>query len=240
MTDEYLSEPGSPEDLYSDWGEAPPYTRPVMQGDVFERIVVPGMGNKQRRVQVVMHPCSMRRGPQLRERVTVVPLKSNYPTIDSKVWKTHGKVMPLPDLLGVDSGYWASDLCEPVSLPAAELSKEKRVAALSDEGVLLLQQRLIFFQTRFLVDVDALYEAAAPNFVERDLEEEWVTAALEASLEGGSEIEDLRSSAIGDFHAWLDEADGDQASRRERLKAERERAAIRREALREIAARYES
>lgn len=206
-----------------------------MQGDVFENIIVPGMRSKPRKVQVTMHPCSMRQGPTLRERVTIVPLKSSYPTIDSTVWRNHSKIMPLPHLLGEESGYWASDLCEPASLPSIELLLSKRVAALSDDGVLLLQQRLVFFQTRYLPDLEVLYEAAAPNFEERTLEEEWVSAALRDQKEPDSEE---ISKSVQAFHVWLDATEGAELSRRDRLKDRRDRASIRRELLREVASRF--
>lgn len=58
------------EDLYEELG-AVSFSRPILQGDVFENVVLPGFSEELRRVQIVTHPCSMRRGPVLNERIQV-------------------------------------------------------------------------------------------------------------------------------------------------------------------------
>lgn len=59
MGAEDLSRPESEEHLYSDWGESPPYSRPFMQGDVFDDVRVPGLAAEPTTVQITMHPCTM-------------------------------------------------------------------------------------------------------------------------------------------------------------------------------------
>jgi hypothetical protein len=49
--------------------------RPLLQGDVFASVVLPGLGEVAMKVQIVAHPCAMRRGTDLAPRVTVAPVE---------------------------------------------------------------------------------------------------------------------------------------------------------------------
>ncbi|WP_030255944.1 MULTISPECIES: hypothetical protein [Streptomyces] len=222
-----LSEPAAIEDLYAYWGETPPASRPLMQGDVFSGVVLPGLGEEPQLAQLVMHPCQMRQGPNLRPRISLVPLKASPQRIVSADWRKSIRIMPLPELHGPGTASYKADLCEPSPVPSAALDPAMRLASLSDDGVLLLQQRLVMGATRVHLSLDRFHEQMAPTFTEMELQEEWA----EAALASGSALED----AIKEFHAWLDEG---APTRRASLATVREHSRIRREARSAITARY--
>lgn len=89
----------SADDLYAEAVEVP-WSRPLMQGDVFRDVVLPGLGDEPRLVQIVMHPCVMRtnRGA-LRDRLTVAPVEPSSQRVDDAMWERHLRIMPLPNLL---------------------------------------------------------------------------------------------------------------------------------------------
>lgn len=68
MTD--LDAPADSGDLYQARGEVP-IALSIMQGDVYEGVVVPGLAEEPMTVAIVMHPCSMRAGANLRPKITV-------------------------------------------------------------------------------------------------------------------------------------------------------------------------
>ena len=49
--------------------------RPLLQGDVFDDVVLHGFGEEPRKVQIVAHPCAMRTGATLTPRITVAPVE---------------------------------------------------------------------------------------------------------------------------------------------------------------------
>ena len=56
--------------------------RPLLQGDVFDDVVLPGFGEEPRRVQIVAHPCAMRTGATLTPRITVVTRTGTEDALD--------------------------------------------------------------------------------------------------------------------------------------------------------------
>jgi hypothetical protein len=118
---EALDAPDSEDDLYEERKDVG-LARPVMQGDVFDGVPVPAFGSEPSCVQVVMHPCSMREGIPLRERVTVALVQEYRQKITSAVWGRHGNVMPLPSLRLDDTPYVA-DLREVSSVNSSELTR---------------------------------------------------------------------------------------------------------------------
>jgi hypothetical protein len=214
-----LSEPSATEDLYAYWGETPPASRPIMQGDVFSDLMLPGLGDEPLTAQVVMHPCQMRRGAQLRERISMVPVVEAPHKVSSKTWKRTIRFMPLPELRGAGSADYHADLSDPTPVLSGSLHLDKRVAALSDDGVLLLQQRLVMGSTRVFIELDRFHKQMAPTFVEMELQENWVEALLGDGAESPEQV-------IKDFHSWLDQG---ETSRRDRLVNPREHSRLRRE-----------
>ncbi len=76
-----------PERLYAERGSVP-LSKPLLQGDVFENVSVPILGDDPLTVQVVNHPCTMRHGMDFVERMSVAPVRS-YSPINESVWQKH-------------------------------------------------------------------------------------------------------------------------------------------------------
>lgn len=107
-----LDAPGDPEELYRDRGDVP-VTVPLMQGDVFDGITVPGLSDDPITVQVVMHPCSMREaGGQLRERVTAAPVGVLRGGYSGKLWATRNVNQMLLPALREDITHYAAEFLE--------------------------------------------------------------------------------------------------------------------------------
>ncbi|MFH8436570.1 hypothetical protein ACH4A3_15285 [Streptomyces sp. NPDC018007] len=226
-----LDSPESVDELYASWGEDPSFARPLMQGDVFFDVTLPGISDEPQRAQIVMHPCNMRRGANLVPRVTMAPV-ADYSMLATD-WQKRFRIMPLPEISGAGSSNAMADLLQFTSVASNQLSPSKRVATLSDAGVLLLQQRLVFTQTRILLSLDRLHEQMSPTFTELELQEDWVEEALAAADD--SQKQEVLGQAAKDFQSWLDE---DNRSRRVRLQNVREHSRIRREARAECLDRY--
>lgn len=63
-----------PELLYDECGDVS-WPRPLLQGDIFDGIVLPGFGDSPMKVQIINHPCAMRTGANLTPRITVAPVE---------------------------------------------------------------------------------------------------------------------------------------------------------------------
>jgi hypothetical protein len=225
-----LSVPDSPDDLYAARGDVP-LALPIMQGDVFDNIPVPGLRDKPLTVAVVMHPCSMRAGARLRPNVTVSVVRPYQPLRDDD-WTGHANVMPLPHLRDT-SDWYAIDFRELATIPNVALSRRARIAASSRQGILLLQQRFAFHLTRLAVPLPDLNKVSSPVFTESELLADWVETAL-GTAQGGDDDATI-SDAEKAFHAYLDE---DDRRLRNRLQQPHLRPDLRRECRREITRRY--
>lgn len=64
---------------------------------------------------------------------------------------------------------------------------------MTDTGIQLLQQRMVYHLSRVIIDLVELAEQSAPILAEVDLHEEWVT--------------DLGKAAESEFHQFLDADD---------------------------------
>lgn len=202
------------------------YARPIIQGDIFENVVVPGLGDEPRTVQVVMHPCSMRRGPAMVSRIQVAPIE-RYERVGN--WDQHVRVMPLPDLNG-DGKHYAAKFVDKTAVPTSELALNKRVASLSQKGILVLQQRIVMDDSRVDIDVGVFRAQSAPVLAEAEMQEVWVETILGADTRDEAAVE--RVSA--DFQGWLDE---DGKRRRVELESEANHARLRRTTRTEASAR---
>ncbi|MGH3695785.1 MAG: hypothetical protein ACRDRX_17655 [Pseudonocardiaceae bacterium] len=226
-----LDPPDEPGDLYEARGDVP-LASPIMQGDVFAHVSLPGLSEQPLAVAIVMHPCSMRAGDQLRPKITVAAVRP-YQRLLDKDWRTgHVNVMPLPHLRNTDDWY-AIDFREIATVPSVALSRRARIASSSRQGILLLQQRCAFHLTRLVVPLPNLYEVSLPVFTECELATDWVEAALDAQP-GGDEDTTI-NEADKAFHAYLDE---DDRRRRKRLQHSHLHSDLRRECRGEIARRY--
>ncbi|MCY4518446.1 MAG: hypothetical protein OXB99_14545 [Acidimicrobiaceae bacterium] len=168
-----MSELDEPEDPSDVWYVCPPEEVPphrmLMQGDV----VLLDSGP----VCVVSHACSMRQGLRLHATQIIAPVHERSRTL----WRGDYDWMPLPELRIAESRAVAANLRELSSVPTANLEAGHRVAAMSEVGIQLLQQRMAHHLTRVVIDLSTLAEHSAPVLMEANLHEEWVEALGEAS-----------------------------------------------------------
>lgn len=209
-------DPGS---LYDERGEVS-WSRPIFQGDVFTGVVLPGFGDQPRTVQVVTHPCAMRRGPDLLPRITVAPVEP-YPAVERDQWDGHLKVMPLAEL--IEGKHYATKFVDVTAAPSELLTYERRIATLSNRGIYVLQQRLVKHYTRLEVEIPVLRREAAPVLEEAEQQRDWIETVLD---EDGWTAEALAVESKA-FDHWL--SDGDP-SRRDQLRDDANHADIRRAA----------
>jgi len=199
------------------------WTRPLLQGDVFDGVVLPGFGEEPRKVQVVAHPCAMRRGADLVPRITVAPVEPHQ-EVTGKRWGGYLRVMPLAGL--VDGEHFATKFVDVTASPAELLTRACRIATLSNQGIYVLQQRLIKHYTRVEMPLEVLRRESAAVLTEAELQWDWLDQVLtDAELGKANAIE----AEATFFDKWLTEG---SPSRRERLGNEIHHTDVRREAQR--------
>ena len=198
-------------------------SRPVLTGDVFEDVVIPGVDGTGLGI-VLTHPCSMRTDGVTLARRLLMSRVSASGEIPLKKWKTgHFRVMPLPLLMGkhYSALFEEMGMVESVSLRATN-----RVACLTPYGINLLQQRFVWYLTRFLAPTHRLGEASEAVFEEVDLCSEWVMASTSV---GGDP-----TAAESSFHEWIRSSDESGTSRQQLLREPQRRAGLRQEMRRRI------
>jgi hypothetical protein len=218
--------PSSAGDLYLYRGGGITACRPVMTGDVFADVEIPGVDDGPGLALVLAHPCSMRSGAHLRDRVMACRVVDGS-SIRPDQWATgYFGVMPLPDLMGTgDVG------CRAVfelagRVPTGSLDLEKRLSCLEETGIALLLQRLAFSYTRAVIEVEVLHSSVAHLLSEAELLEQWVEDRAAAA--GGATATVIRAAEM-EFDSLMREADpvsGD--SSRARLVDPATRASVRR------------
>jgi hypothetical protein len=211
------------ESLYDERGDVS-RARPLLQGDVFDGIVLPGFGDQPMKVQIINHPCAMRTGANLAPRITVAPVEP-YPRVTGqRGWDGNLRVMPLPEL--TDEKHFATKLVDVTAAPAELLTRARRIATLSHQGIYVLQQRLIKHYTRVDMPLELLRRESASVLAEGELQWDWVEEVL-------TEAEQADESAIEAeakvFDVWMGEGD---PSPRELLRNEIHHADVRRQAQR--------
>lgn len=214
--------------LYDERGEVS-WSRPILQGDVFKDVVLPGFGDEPRIVQIVTHPCAMRRGADLLPRITVAPVEP-YGAVEGTAWDGHLRVMPLADL--ENGTHYATRFPDVTACPADLVTLDRRIATLSNRGIYTLQQRLIKHYTRLEVPIPVLRQESAPVLEEAEQQRDWVETVLDESDWTTASI-DAEARA---YDAWLSEGD---PSRRQLLGEEHTHTDIRRAAHSEAVRRRE-
>ena len=133
-------------DLYLARGQDVNSSRPAFTGDVFASVPIPGVQDSGMAI-IVAHPCTMR-GPQarMRERVLVAAVREHVPVLREAWRKGYYGLMPLPEL--INGNLHVGQFDELGKALTVDLTTDKRVACLSEYGVNLLQQRLIWHLTR--------------------------------------------------------------------------------------------
>lgn len=205
--------------------------RPLLQGDVFDGVVLPGFGDKPRKVQIVAHPCSMRTGASLTPRISVAPVEPHR-QITGRGWDGNPRLMPLAEL--AEEGHFATRFVDVTACPAELLTRDRRIATLSNQGIYVLQQRLIMHYTRTEMGLEVLRSQSAPVLTEAELLWDWLELVL-----ADSEIEDddLLDAEAEVFESWM--RDGEPPPQA-RLRTEIHHTDVRREAQRAAASRAEA
>jgi hypothetical protein len=217
-----------PDALYDQRGDVS-WSRPLLQGDVFEQIVLPGFGDDPRMVQIVTHPCAMRKGPALLPRITVAPVELYAKMTSQRDWDGNLRVMPLADLL--PGKHYATRFVDVTAAPAELLTRGRRIATLSNRGIYVLQQRLVKHYTRFDTSLGLLRRESAPVLEEAQLQWDWLDTVLTDAEQTDEALIEAEEKV---FDAWLGAGD---PSPRLRLRGEVNHADIRREGARAAAAR---
>ena len=158
-------------DLYLARGQDVNSSRPLFTGDIFAGVPILGVQDGGMAI-IVAHPCTMR-GPQarMRECVLVAAVREHVPVLREAWGKGYYGLMPLPEL--INGRLHVGQFDELGKALTVDLTTDKRVACLSEYGVNLLQQRLIWHLTRLEVETFRIQEAFAHTFEEADLLEEW-------------------------------------------------------------------
>ena len=209
------------EDLWLANGSVPA-ARPYLQGDIFRATAT----NVDGLAIILTHPCSMRAGYKMRPQQTLARIEGIKPPATESQWRSkYLDYMPLPGLShpSIGNGYPAADFRLIATVASNDLRPEDRVAALSNAGILRLQQRLAHYMTRVVIDLPTLSEVCEAVLVEADLQEEWVDAATR----GEEHLAGAMLEAEKEFQAFLDR---DNRRLRDRL----QEAHTRPDALREI------
>lgn len=237
-----LERPEATEDLYLARGdEVDPY-RPVMQGDVYAGVTIAGVELEYEYAMVIEHPCTMRRGAEIKPRLQMHPV-TTYAEVPLETWgRAHLRVFPLPRLdPGRPDVHFAAAFGEIGMVSSAALDTDARVACLSEVGILFLQQRQIFNMARTKVETSTLRESEVHIFEEVELHEDWNRALVPLRVrDGGTVAAALLAEAV-EFDTFLQSGaeEGGGESLRRRLSLEFHRASVRRQVRQEIAARVE-
>lgn len=195
--------------------------RPLLQGDVFDDVVLPGFEEGPMKVQIVAHPCAMRTGATLSPRITVAPVESHR-KVTGRGWHGNPRVMPLADL--VEGAHFATKFVDVTACPAELLTRDRRIATLSHQGIYVLQQRLIKHYTRVEMALEVLRSESAPVLTEAELLWGWLERVLNEAEIGDDEALDVEA---GVFEEWMRNG---SPSPQERLRAQIHHTDVRREA----------
>jgi hypothetical protein len=225
-----LDAPRTSDELYLVRGaEVEPF-RPIVTGDVFRDVVIPGVSTDPGLALVLAHPCSMRQGAHLRSHVQMAAVQRGSP-IDLPHWNGNFGVMPLPELQRSRDRRDRA-VFELAGRVATEvLTPDRRIACLGTTGLLLLLQRLAFHLTRVAIDLDTLLQSIDYVLEETDLLEEWMRARLDV---GAPQLQ----TAILQNEAAFDDVMGSLVSGvtlREALRDPKRRATVRRAVHRALA-----
>ena len=196
-----------------------PVERPFHQGDIFQGIEIPGViysgGNPEEKLAMLfLHPCTMRDGPLLVERVSMIAVKPHDILRGGNpgkgLWeKSHFSKLPLYDLRK-DGILFTANFLELGTVPSSELNKEDRVACLSILGRSYFSQRIINHLTRFTPTLAEL--KSNTEIVEQDFEGQWdwVEAALTSQGLSSSQVTSV--AQLTQLQKPIEEAEAEYAA----------------------------
>jgi hypothetical protein len=165
----------------------------------------------------------MRTGTNMTPRITVAPVEP-HASVTGRGWEGNLRVMPLAELVGGRN--FATKFIDVTAAPTHLLTRGRRIATLSNQGIYVLQQRLIKHYTRVEMPLDLLRRESAAVLTEAQLQWDWLETVL-------PEAEQVDESAIEAearvFDGWLLEG---TPSRRDSLRIEIHHPDLRRQAQR--------
>lgn len=168
----------------------------------------------------------MREGVALRSHLTVVRVKrkSRKKVLDGpEHWQGVNKVMPLPNLRGDGTSAHFADFMEISTIASNRLPCKSRVAQLSAEGRVLMQERIVFHLTRYAPHLDNIAAATKPVEVEAQMQADFAQAGCLARA--GEDIETVEQFEA-EFQKYLG-AGSDPESLRSQLSDARQSDAVR-------------
>lgn len=210
------------ERLYLARGLEVPARRPLFTGDVIDDVAIPGV-QKTGTAMIVAHPCSMRSGPALADRILAAAVTPHDHVPAHKWTDGYHDRMPLPDLRGDGAGFEVARLGQVGLAATTDLNSGIRIATLSPFGVNMFQQRNVFYLTRVEIPTADFWDAFANTYEEADLIQEWIE-----DLEDEETVETLTAQ----FEDWIR-----KDSRQERLRDPQQRASVRAELRKELRSR---
>lgn len=156
---------------------------PYGQGDIFKEVPLPGVlpDGQSGMAMLFMHPCTMRRGSDMQDRVTVLHVceKSHKTTMDSPhYWAETYKWLPLPNLLDDQKSAYYGNLMEMATVPIDALERGNRIAQLSAYGRVHMLHRVIFHLTRFAVATGTISQALIRVNKELELQTDWTASVV--------------------------------------------------------------
>jgi hypothetical protein len=220
-----LEAPDSPDVLYRYRGSEIPRSRPIFQGDVFEDVIVPCFDDSPTLALIITHACSLRAGTELRSRLLMGIVELSNIKFS---WNGNFRMMALPNLLeDPRERQFVVEFDNIGSVMTQSLDLDKRVACLSDLGVLILQQRLAHHFTRSVIETDTLFDQCANVLTEAELLEDWV----EASIKFDNNWDDKYKLTLNQFEDFIKD-------KRDLLKYPSKRSEVRRVVHHEINRRF--
>lgn len=211
-----LDTPRDVEDIYLARGGDIQAWRPIMTGDVFTGVEIPGVDDTDDNLAMITtHPCSMRgRHGRLKRRVSMARVQEEAP-FSLASWPTmFPKRMPLPELKGEgEPTFYLADLEEVGRVATEDLAYGRRMACLSDYGLLLMLQRLVFAYTREIVDTPTLMKTTKHVLEEADLLEEWNERVISSVPTPEANLMERLRVEGGEFDRLLSESISDDAGR---------------------------
>lgn len=190
--------PNSPLELYLERGGVH-RLRPLFQGDIFRDVLGPGLPldpDGENLAMLTSHPCAMvTSGAQYVSSVEAVRVR-RFKQIRLEDWhRLAFDVLPLPDLVENSGEHWAAVFTERGHVPMPSGRLDDRVAALSLQGVLALQQRLVHWTSRVAISDERLEAATKPVWLENELQESWNEKFIGEDAEGPDLVAALSTEA---------------------------------------------
>jgi hypothetical protein len=219
--------PAQPQDLYLE--EASRY-RPIVTGDIFRDVPVPGSTEEDQALNltmVVAHPSGMRgKDGKVVERVRAAPIVHKLGLNPNKmVRQEHCDYFQLPLLARVvtNNGFdgpaepasgwgWGARLDAAAPILTTQLDLAKRVASLSDLGVRFLIQWLGYSDTRVMVRVHRIKQQIDPKLMEIEWLESWNDELVRPLVESGADLVGALEKAAAEFDGVMTEDRGDGVS----------------------------